>query len=292
MGLQSARTHRSTISRKSSRAASTIATRAASRFRGPRKKRKDIVRALRKRKPREYRTTIYKVRYGNGNGNPEWLYDGNTRYVLECDRSGIAAMEQQEYMQWAINQVCHDHKDRPLLWMKEQGIFTESEIGEVLDLKEKQIRKRLRRMRKELEELFELRRRDCDKEKKDDDKKEKEECSKRVAKNSEKRKLGEEFMARWREAKLLAGIVLPTSQFLLLPATADPPEFQPTPAMKADRAWHLRYFAITPNSRITVRNEKVTPSFKPKSGFRRRVSALAAVLVSLSARCRAPLPPP
>ena len=138
--------------------------RAASRFRGPPKEEgKYIVRALKKRKPREYRTTIYKEARGNSDGNPEWLYDGNTRYVLQCDRTGIAAMEEQEYMQWAIDQVCHDVKDRPLLWMKEEGIFTDGEIGEVLELKDKQIRKRLRRMRKELEDLFELRRRKCDK---------------------------------------------------------------------------------------------------------------------------------
>ena len=131
--------------------------------------------------------------------------------------------------------------------MKEEGIFTEGEIGEVLELKEKQIRKRLRRMKKELEDLFGLRRRNCDKD-------EKEECCKRVTKNPEKRKLGEEFMARWRDAKQAAHSVVPTPHFLLLPMTeTGQPQFRPTSMLTADRAWHLRHFVIAPNPRITVR---------------------------------------
>ena len=171
-------------------------------------------------------------------------------------------------MQWAIDQVCHDVKDRPLLWMKEEGIFTDGEIGEVLELKEKQIRKRLRRMRKELEDLFELRRRKCDKDKKDkEDKKEKgRNAASDAARNVDKRQLGQEFMVRWREAKLVARIALPTRRFLLLPATADPPQFRPTSALTADRAWHLRHFALTPNSHATVKIASL-PLFQAQIGL-------------------------
>lgn len=178
---------------------------AASRFRGPPEK--SLVPALKRKKANEYRRTIHRV---VGDDTDECLYDGNTRYLVQCNRSGVVELEEQEYFQHALDAVCHDDNDKRLLWMKEQGIFTEDEIAEAVDLSVGEVNERLWRMRGELEELFELRRRKCWN---------KGETSKRASRDPEDRKLAQQLMARVRYWKQHPRSAVPAPHILILPAT-------------------------------------------------------------------------
>jgi len=179
---------------------------AAIRFRKPPKKSRAS--ALVRKKADEYRKTIHRVVGDIDNERDDCLYDGNTRYVVQCNRSGIVELEEQEYFQHALDAVCHDDNDKLLLWMKEQGIFTEDEISEALDLGVKEINKRWWRMRGDLEEMFELRRRKCWN---------RGETSKRVSRDPEDRKLAQELMARVRYWKQHPPSAVPAPHILILP---------------------------------------------------------------------------
>jgi hypothetical protein len=121
--------------------------------------------------------------------NTESVYDGNTCYVAQSSGSGIVELEEQEYVSHTIDLVCDDIKDRLLLTMKREGVLTEDEIGELLDLGVKRVSMRWWRMREKFVELFELSRREGWNQ---------EEHSKRVTRDPKKRTLAEELVASWR----------------------------------------------------------------------------------------------
>jgi len=140
----------------------------------------------------------------------EWLSDGRYHYVVQSSGSGVVDMEEHEHLAHAINSVCDDVKDRLLLNMKWEGILTEEEMAVLLDLGVKQISARWWRMRRDLERLFGLRRRQCY---------DKKESSKRVTRDLEKRKLAEELVAAWR-SPIRPVTYVPAPHFPLSPMSA------------------------------------------------------------------------
>ena len=97
----------------------------------------------------------------NSDLSADTLYSANACYVAQSSMSGVVELEEQEFLTHAIKTVCRDFKDPLLLTMKREGMLSEDEIAEMLDLSVKQVHKRWWRMRKELVKLFELHRRKC-----------------------------------------------------------------------------------------------------------------------------------
>ena len=193
---------------------------AADRFRGPPKD--SIAPVLGRTKGNEYRRTIHIVRRNAPSANSaEHLYDGNTRYFVQCNRSGVVELEEQEYMQWAIDHVCRDNKDQALLWMKEEGIFTQQEMADILDLTIGEVRDRCDSMRKELEKLFGLSRRRNPLPVKEDAERQKER-SKRASRKPEEQRRAQEYLAHWQAAKESDPHIVPDGRILVFPAIVAP----------------------------------------------------------------------
>ena len=126
----------------------------------------------------------------NSDLSADTLYSANACYVAQSSMSGVVELEEQEFLTHAIKTVCRDFKDPLLLTMKREGMLSEDEIAEMLDLSVKQVHKRWWRMRKELVKLFELHRRKCNEGEK--------EKSKHCTQDKKERKRAEKFVASWR----------------------------------------------------------------------------------------------
>ena len=126
----------------------------------------------------------------NSDLSADTLYTGNACYVAQSSQSGVVELEEREFLTHALKTVCRDFKDPLLLTMKREGMLSEDEIAEMLDLSVKQVHKRWWRMRKELVKLFELHRRKCNEGEK--------EKSKHCTQVKKERKRAEEIVASWR----------------------------------------------------------------------------------------------
>jgi hypothetical protein len=83
----------------------------------------------------------------------ETAHQRQGRYLPYHKLTPAAIAERNEL----LNRACRDVKDRLLLTMRREGVATETEMGEWVDLRRSQVNRRLHRLQETLEKAFDLR---------------------------------------------------------------------------------------------------------------------------------------